>query len=108
MILKLYYHKFLLIIAFQGDGERSFPQFAAHIEQGNLEENLQSIKGLIYKRNGDCFLNPADNIKKLDELSFPAWDLMPPAKYDSLFCKNPPTASIQISRGLYSQMFVLH
>ena len=85
--------------AFQGDGERSFPQFAAHVEQGNLEENLQSIKGLIYKRNGDCFLNPADNIKKLDELSFPAWDLMPPAQYDSLFCKNPPTASIQISRG---------
>ena len=85
--------------AFQGDGERTFPQFAAHVEQGDLEENLESIKGLIYKKNGEFFLNPSDNIKKLDELSFPAWDLMPPAEYDSLFCKNPPAASLQISRG---------
>ena len=85
--------------AFQGDGERVFPQFVAHIEQGNLEENLDSIKGLVYRKNGICFSNPVDNIKKLDELSFPAWNLMPPAQYDSLFCKNPPAASIMISRG---------
>ena len=66
----------------------------------------EDIPGLIWRDNGSIHANPRTMIGDLDNLKFPAWDLMPPASYPdspreaftgtSLSLPSPPHAVVHI------------
>lgn len=88
---------------FQGEADRSFPQFVSLLAQGVLQEQQESIPGLVYRKRGSITANPSEMINDLDALAFPAWELMPPGKYKSLVCKQNPAAGVITSRGCTNQ-----
>ena len=65
-----------------GEGEVTFKELMDAFEY-NLP--LNSIKGIIYKQNGNIIKTPdRPYIENVDELPFPAWDLIDMKKYYSL------------------------
>jgi radical SAM superfamily enzyme YgiQ (UPF0313 family) len=98
-----------LDFAFKGESEIGFEKFLNELERQGVEnfksnvDVLRGIPGLIYRAEGSINMNPPVFIEKLDELEFPAWDLMDPRTYPEsphgAFAKNFPTAPIIITRG---------
>ena len=88
---------------------------AAALEEG--DSAWRSVKGIGYRDDGQVVLNELyPFIENLDELPFPAWDLLPFDKYDEL---NSPHGSIEpgasrryapimTSRGCPFQCFYCH
>lgn len=66
-------------------------------------ELLSKIKNLIWRQDDRIIINHTEAVQNLDELDYPAWDIMAPDTYPTLphgsFCKTPPVAPIIISRG---------
>lgn len=59
-------------ICVQGDGELIAPDIVKNLD------NLYSIAGITYKTEGQIYVNPpADLVKNLDDIEFPAWELFP-------------------------------
>ncbi len=102
--------------AFKGDAEKGFSQFCDLVEQaggrrGNgtramLEDpaELKKIPGLVWKSaKGLTNANPIWIPMELDELPFPAWDLMRPDFYPlsphAAFMQNFPISPMMVSRG---------
>jgi len=86
-----------------GEGENSFMDLLREIE-GKRKFSL--IDGIAYRENGAIKVNPKRNfIMNLDELPFPAWDLLPLDKYSNINqphgtqTKNLPFVPILTSRG---------
>ena len=64
------------------------------------EKTLSKIKGLSYRKNGKIIHNPERELNdKLDELPFPARELLPMDKYFSAGAKQNPSDYILSSRG---------
>lgn len=58
-----------------GEGEQTMVDLYRSLENGSA---LAAISGIAYRRNGHFTVNaPRDNIKDLDTIPFPAWDLLP-------------------------------
>ncbi len=58
-----------------GEGEQTMVDLCRSLENGSA---LTAISGIAYRRNGHFTVNaPRDNIKDLDTIPFPAWDLLP-------------------------------
>jgi radical SAM superfamily enzyme YgiQ (UPF0313 family) len=84
-----------------GEGELTI------VELMNLWHDKQKqklIKGIAYIENNQFIMNPErELIQNLDDLPFPAWDLINPLKYPNTFVyfrtKRLPTAVIFTSRG---------
>lgn len=89
----------------QGEADRSFPAFVSLLEAGSPVQKIERLPGLIYRKDSTINVNSADMISNLDSLPFPAWDLMPPGKYQSLVYKQRPAASIMTTRGCSSRCF---
>lgn len=85
--------------AFQGEADRSFPEFVTLLGEGANLQKIEALAGLILRKNGKIIMNPVDAIDDLDAISFPAWDLMPPGRYQSLVRKFSPAAGILTARG---------
>ncbi|MHA1440017.1 MAG: B12-binding domain-containing radical SAM protein [Promethearchaeota archaeon] len=65
-----------------GEGEKTLVELTDYVEKGG---DLAKIKGLIYKKNGKIIVNEKRApIENLDEIAFPAWDLL------NLDLYNPP------------------
>ena len=65
-----------------GEGEYTMLEIAERIEKG---KSLEGVRGLIYKENGRIVDNgKREFIQNLDELPFPAYDLLPLEKYSVL------------------------
>jgi len=85
-----------------GEGEIGLPLLMRRLLR---KEHIswEDIPGLIWRDNGSIHANPRTMIKDLDNLKFPAWDLMPPASYPDSpqggFYKNFPIAPISTTRG---------
>lgn len=70
-----------------GEGEVTTLELVKRLHEG---KDYQDLPGLAFKENGDVRINPpADPIADLDELPFPAWDLVPLIKYCSWRVVNP-------------------
>ena len=66
-----------------GEGEQTMLELCQALANGM---DVVSTPGIIYRQNGHLEKNPTrDNIKNLDALPFPAWDLLPMEVY----LKNP-------------------
>ncbi|OGL50423.1 MAG: hypothetical protein A2161_13480, partial [Candidatus Schekmanbacteria bacterium RBG_13_48_7] len=94
--------------AIRGEAEKSivtFVKLIRSIRQGEKIDNdmFRNLPGLIWRMNDAVFSNPPDFIENLDELGFPAWDLLDPHKFVkkfefSIFTK-PPSVNIIATRG---------
>ena len=81
-----------------GEGEKPFTQL---INSLNEKRELLNIKGLVYfdRKNNKIMDNgPAEPIENLDELPFPARELVPYKSYNVLLMRSPVT-SLFTSRG---------
>ena len=74
-------------VAVMNEGERPLMELLSALER---KESLSNVRSLIYRKGENVLTTPALPINKvLDELPFPAWDLLPdfpdaytPAIYD--------------------------
>lgn len=70
-----------------GEGEVTTLELVKRLHEG---KGYLDLPGLAYKENGEVRINPqADPIADLDELPFPAWDLVPLLDYCSWRVINP-------------------
>lgn len=76
--------------AVYGEGEITFSELIWYLKG---ERKIEEITGLIYKRAGNSIITnaPREQIKNLDELPIPAYDLFPMKKY--------PIHRVTTSRG---------
>jgi anaerobic magnesium-protoporphyrin IX monomethyl ester cyclase len=66
----------------------------------NHPDNLEKIKGLVFKKNGKIInTGPPEKIENLDMLPFPARDLVPYSKYESMLATKSPVTTMFTSRG---------
>lgn len=90
-----------LDFAFRGEAEIGFPILLERLEAGN--GGLESVPGLVWRKDGDARVNPVAHEQDLDRLPMPAWDLLKPESYPEAphgaFTLRFPTAPIVITRG---------
>lgn len=80
-----------------GEGEKTILELLKAIE---VSKEPSEIKGIAYRRNGESIVNaPRSLIGNLDELPFPAYDLIPLKKYFSPQSIKKPFMSMITSRG---------
>jgi anaerobic magnesium-protoporphyrin IX monomethyl ester cyclase len=85
-----------------GEGEITFLEV---VEKIKIKESINEVKGLVWRdKEGKIVINePRSLIENLDDLPFPAWDLLDhfPEQYplSILESKRLPSASIMTSRG---------
>ncbi|MDO8593091.1 MAG: radical SAM protein [bacterium] len=87
--------------AFRGEVEIGLPAFLREIIKAR--PNFPSVPNLIWRNRDKIEINPIEVVDNLDEIPFPAWDLMDPRTYPEAphggFFKSFPTAPIIITRG---------
>ncbi len=88
--------------AFNSESEVGFPQFLSALERG--DKDFTGINGLIWRdQQGKVHANAPKFVQDLDELGFPAWDLMKPETYPEsqhgAFFEKFPIAPIVTTRG---------
>lgn len=87
---------------FSGEAEVGLPKLLDKILKGK-DIPFGDIPGLIWREDNIIRKNPGDFIADLDDLGFPAWDLMPPASYPDNpqggFYRQFPIAPISTTRG---------
>lgn len=75
----------------EGEAEKTLEEFI---------ERKKNVKGLYYRENRSIKYNGQQNfIENLDELPFPAHDLIPARKYISAFIKKSPYTIVETSCG---------
>lgn len=76
-----------------GEGEDTLPSLLRRLESG---QDFTNLDGIAFRRDGRVWVNPGTTyIKNLDELPFPAWELLPMKKYSKI---NNPMGGISKSR----------
>jgi radical SAM superfamily enzyme YgiQ (UPF0313 family) len=90
--------------AFQGEAEIGLPMLVDAIAKGDHSpETLSAIPGLIWRDDEAIKANPLHMLRELDELAFPAWDLMPPASFPERpmngYSRRFPIAPMLTTRG---------
>jgi radical SAM superfamily enzyme YgiQ (UPF0313 family) len=80
-----------------GEGEMTMLELCNAIAQ---KKSLKNINGLVFKNKSKVIINkPRELIKNIDDIPFPAIDLLPLDKYHSAFSKYKRFANILTSRG---------
>jgi anaerobic magnesium-protoporphyrin IX monomethyl ester cyclase len=82
-----------------GEGEETILELVDAVEQG---KNLSTVKGIIYKKNGETRTTPPrESVKNLDSLPLPARDLFENAAYKQFYKRRLgyTTSSMITSRG---------
>ena len=87
--------------AFRGEAERSIVKLCDYFQNG--KPLPEEIKGLIWRKNNEVMVNEQDFPENLDEIPYPAWDLMDPKEYpdapQGVIFRNSPVAPIMVTRG---------
>ena len=85
-------------IVVKGEGEETFVEIVKALEN---RTDLADVPGITFKAKERIFDNPnRPLIKNLDEIPFPAWDLVDHKKYPGMHLKMQPVeSSLVISRG---------
>ncbi len=88
--------------AFLGEGETSLAQFCNALSSSTTPI-WQSVPGLLWRENGTIRNTARYAEPNLDNLGFPAWDLIDPSTYPAAphggFARRFPAAPLIISRG---------
>jgi anaerobic magnesium-protoporphyrin IX monomethyl ester cyclase len=87
----------------QREAEIGLSQLAAALRDGRLPECAPDIAGLIWRDGERTVVNPPRLVEHLDELPFPAWELMKPADFPNLpfngYSRRHPIAPMILTRG---------
>jgi anaerobic magnesium-protoporphyrin IX monomethyl ester cyclase len=84
-----------------GEGEMNFADFLNALDAGS---DLATVKGLVWKKNGNVLRNPLrDLVCDLDALPFPARELLPINPYRSVLAQRTPITTLMSSRGCPSK-----
>ena len=88
---------------FVGESEVAFSMFIDAIDEDPSNFDTKRIPNLVWKVDGSVKVNPIKYSLELDDLPFPAWELMPPSSYPKAphgaFFKQHPFTAIITSRG---------
>jgi radical SAM superfamily enzyme YgiQ (UPF0313 family) len=80
-----------------GEGEVTFTELVDCLEQ---KRDLKTVKGIMFKKDGEFITNePRGFVENLDDLSFPARDLLPIKNYYSGISKSKFLTTFLSSRG---------
>ncbi|MHA1679900.1 MAG: B12-binding domain-containing radical SAM protein [Promethearchaeota archaeon] len=80
-----------------GEGEQTFPELLDHLE---ASKPLDPIAGIIYKKGRKLIrTGPRPPLKKIDQIPFPARELLKNNKYKSLISRRSPVTIQFTSRG---------
>jgi radical SAM superfamily enzyme YgiQ (UPF0313 family) len=84
-----------------GEGELTFSEALEAFNQG---DDLAHVPGLVFRRDDSVVLTaPQEKISDLDQLPYPAWDLLPsltdPYRVSVMNSKSPKSTGIFTSRG---------
>jgi anaerobic magnesium-protoporphyrin IX monomethyl ester cyclase len=84
-----------------GEGERAMVELATHISKGGNNRAITDVAGVAYRYKGKIVKNAQRFINNLDELPFPAWNLLPLHLYDRRieFLNVKPVDNMSIARG---------
>lgn len=85
-----------------GEGETSFTELVSILQKKGLtEDGLMNIRGIGFKtKAGEIRITaPSDPLRNLDELPFPAYDLVDTSKYSNLLAITGQSIIIMTSRG---------
>lgn len=86
---------------FQAEAEIGFSQLIDAISTNSSD--MESVPGLIWRKEGEIKINPSELVEDLDSLGYPAWDLIRPETYPEAqhgaFFKKFPIAPIIVTRG---------
>lgn len=83
----------------RGEGELTLLELIQTLQS---KGKLSNVKGITYRENGKVTINPdREFIKNLDELPFPAWELLPMNEYRAPISLNngDPFVSVLATRG---------
>lgn len=87
--------------ALAGEVELAFPALLAALQ--TRRPDFSAVPNLIWRDQGTVRANPVRVVERLDDIPFPAWDLMDPRTYPQAphgaFFKSFPTAPIICTRG---------
>ena len=83
-----------------GEGEVTFTELVKAIE-GQARPDFHTVDGIFYRRNGEIVqTKPRKFVKNLDNIPFPAWELIDFRDYRGMHLKKQPVeSSLLISRG---------
>ncbi|MHA1821371.1 MAG: B12-binding domain-containing radical SAM protein [Promethearchaeota archaeon] len=80
-----------------GEGEFTFPNILKHLENN---EDLGDIEGIVFKKNNKIITTKrSPPIKDIDQIPFPARELLPIKKYSSLIATRTPITIQFTMRG---------
>jgi anaerobic magnesium-protoporphyrin IX monomethyl ester cyclase len=86
-----------------GEGEQTLGELLDHLSKTGAEEApLESILGLAFERDGQLVVTPhRPDLKDLDALTFPAWDLVDIERYRAIWLEHHGFYSMNVatSRG---------
>lgn len=89
--------------AFRGEAEIGFPALLKRLANSGASDSFADICGLIYRDGESIRANDPTFYPNLDELAFPAWDLMDPRGYpvapQGMVFRQRPIAPIVTTRG---------
>jgi len=92
----------LIDVVVHGEGERTIVELVQGLEPGDRSA-LLSVKGISFLDGEELvFTGRRDLIADLDQLPFPAYDLLPLDKYGGHSRNHPHMATIELSRGCSS------
>lgn len=85
-------------IVVKGEGEETFAQIVKTLMN---KQDLANVPGITFKVNGQIFDNlNRPLIRNIDDIPFPAWDLVDHKKYPGMHLKMQPVeSSLVVSRG---------
>jgi anaerobic magnesium-protoporphyrin IX monomethyl ester cyclase len=84
-----------------GEGERAMTELATCITKGEDAKAVAQIAGVAYRHEGKIVKNAQRFISNMDEIPFPAWNLLPLHLYDRRieFLSVKPVDNMSIVRG---------
>ncbi|MFH1045786.1 MAG: radical SAM protein [Candidatus Omnitrophota bacterium] len=91
-----------------GDGEEIFREIVRRRLQ---KKSCQDLAGVAYRDNGTIKVNPPGKLLPLDELPFPAWELLPPPQrysFNPSAYRRRPHCIVIASRGCPYQCIFCH
>lgn len=100
-------HMLKVDFAFKGEAENGIGLLVDVLSKNSLEDMppaaYSEIPGLMWREGGGVKENPQEFIENLDDILFPAWDLIPPGNYphapQGAIFQQSPFAPIFITRG---------
>jgi len=94
--------------AFRGEAELGIVRFIRYFSDGQLSDaNLAQVPNLVWRKGAETIINQEERIENLDQIPFPAWESMEPARFPCIpfsnISRRYPIAPVLMTRGCPSR-----